>query len=293
MMPRVSVIIATYNWSEVLPYSVGSIARQTFRDFELLVVGDACTDNSPEVMARLIEEYPDTSIRWINCERNAGNQFGPNNEGLAQARGELIAYLGHDDLWLPHHLEHLVAAIDKGADLAHSVVACVSPEGNARQLARADECVAPSSVVHRRTVTEQLGGWRSYRELRVASNADLWARARDAGFRFEFVPRLSVVKFLAIERSGVYKTRPCHEQAAWTKRIEREPDLEAVELARMLTLSTAQQFRSPKQVVREFAGSLRVKVPRRLRKQWHILRFGAKGAQIELWRQQKGLNRKP
>ena len=293
VVPRVSVLIATYNWSEVLPFSVGSVARQTYRDFELLVVGDACTDNSSDVMARLIEEHPETDIRWINCEHNSGNQFGPNNEGLEQARGELIAYLGHDDLWLPHHLEALVAAIDAGADLAHSVVAWVSPDGGARQPSRVDECVAPSSVVHRRALTEQLGGWRPYRELRVASDADLWARAREAGFRFQFVPRLSVVKFSAIERSSVYKTRPCHEQAAWSKRIEGEPDFEAVELARMLVASSTLQFRTSKETLHDFLTSLLVKVPRRLRKQLHILRFGSKGAQIELWRREKGLERKP
>ncbi|HYC91914.1 MAG TPA: glycosyltransferase [Thermoanaerobaculia bacterium] len=41
-MPRVTVIMATYNWSTVLPYSIGSVLAQTFTDFELLVIGDGC-----------------------------------------------------------------------------------------------------------------------------------------------------------------------------------------------------------------------------------------------------------
>lgn len=44
--PHVTVIIATYNWSNVLPYAIGSVLGQTMQDFELLVVGDGCTDDS-------------------------------------------------------------------------------------------------------------------------------------------------------------------------------------------------------------------------------------------------------
>src|SRR5207244_12325373 len=50
-MPRVTVVMATYNRSTVLPYSIGSILRQTFTDFKLLVVGDRCIDDSDEVYA--------------------------------------------------------------------------------------------------------------------------------------------------------------------------------------------------------------------------------------------------
>ncbi len=50
MNPSVTVIIAIYNWSSVLPYSIGSVLRQTFTDFEVLVVGDGCTDESEAVV---------------------------------------------------------------------------------------------------------------------------------------------------------------------------------------------------------------------------------------------------
>lgn len=125
MDPLVTVIVATYNWSTVLPYSIGSALRQTFRDFELLVVGDGCTDDSAEVVSAL----GDPRVRWINLPKNSGHQSGPNNEGLRQARGKIIAYLGHDDLWIPHHLSILIGALDsERADIAHGMMVCVGPE---------------------------------------------------------------------------------------------------------------------------------------------------------------------
>lgn len=231
MPPRVTVIIATYNWSTVLPYSVGSVLAQTFSDFELLVVGDGCTDDSESV----VRAIGDRRVRWINIART-GHQFGPNNEGLRQARGEFIAYLGHDDLWLPHRLQSGVAALDAGADLAHSLLLLVPPQGEPK-ISTPPPALAPSAVMHRRRVTEEIGGWRDFRELRVPPDFDLWLRAAAAGFRFQFVPRLTGVKFSAGARRNVYGERPSHEQAAWSARIRNEPDFEATELARVAVRS--------------------------------------------------------
>src|ERR1043166_3496543 len=122
--PLITVIIPTYNWSEVLPYSIGSVLRQTIQDFEVLVVGDGCTDDSEQV----VNAQNDDRIRWINLPANSGHQSDPNNEGLRQARGSLIAYLGHDDLWFPHHLASLSTALNAGSDLAFTLTEVIGPE---------------------------------------------------------------------------------------------------------------------------------------------------------------------
>ena len=91
----------------------------------MLVVGDGCSDDSEQVVAAI----GDPRVRWINLPSNNGHQSAPNNEGLRQARGEIVAYLGHDDLWLPRHLELLAGALDaQRADLAFSVAATVDAE---------------------------------------------------------------------------------------------------------------------------------------------------------------------
>jgi glycosyltransferase involved in cell wall biosynthesis len=227
-VPRVTVIIPTYNWSTVLPYSIGSVLAQTYADFELLVIGDGCTDDSEQV----VRAIADPRVRWINIART-GHQSGPNNEGLRQARGEWIAYLGHDDLWLPHHLAVLVAAMERGADLAQTLLALVPPpEHNEALTIAALAWRPPSSVMHRRALAQAVGGWRDHRELRATPEGDLWQRVEAAGARIEVVPRLSVIKFPASWRRGVYRERPCAEQAQWLERIRTEPDFEVVELAK-------------------------------------------------------------
>jgi glycosyltransferase involved in cell wall biosynthesis len=229
--PRVTIITSTYNWSSVLPYAIASAQRQTFTDWEMLIVGDGCTDDSEEVVARA--SGGDARIRWINLPENNGEQSAPNNEGLRQARGELIAYLGHDDLWLPHHLQLLVDSIDGGADLAYSLIEFIfGPEVVPPERLNA-ESILPSSVLHRKTVTDAVGGWTHYREIYDTPQQHLWDSAKRAGFKFERVPRLSVIKFSAACRRDSYKIRSCEEQAHWTQRIENEPDFEIVEMTKM------------------------------------------------------------
>jgi len=264
MSPRVSVIIATYNWSSVLPYSIGSVLRQTMPDFEVLVVGDGCTDDSEQVVAAI----GDPRVRWINLPANTKHQSGPNNEGLRQARGEFIAYLGHDDLWLPDHLALMVSALDAtGSDVAHSLSLNVSPGESSGWLAipnpGAGQIASPLSIVHRKRMTEEIGGWRDYRELDCGPDVELWKRAQAAGYRFTFVPRLTGIKFPAGWRRDVYQSRPCREQAAWFARIESEPDFEIRQLVSMIVDGHAPTAVPYRALLRQLAGETTSRIRRR------------------------------
>jgi glycosyltransferase involved in cell wall biosynthesis len=263
--PRVSVIIATYNWSSVLPYSIGSVLRQTMQDFEILVVGDGCTDDSEAVVAAIGDER----IHWFNLPANSRHQSGPNNEGLRQARGEYIAYLGHDDLWLPQHLALMVSALDAtGSDLAYSLNITVSPGESAGWLsvpnAQSGQFASPLCIVHRKRMAEEIGGWRDYREIDCGPDVELWRRAQAAGCKFTFVPRLTGIKLPAGWRRNVYQIRPCVEQAAWLARIEAEPDFEA-----QLLISMIMEGRAPTAVpYRALLGQLADETVSRIRRRW-------------------------
>ena len=105
--PLVSVIIPTYNRGNVLRIAIQSVLWQTEQNFELLVMGDGCTDDSESV----VNSFGDARIQWHNLPSNSGHQSAPVNAGLALSRGRYIAFLGHDDIWHPDHLRTQLRAI--------------------------------------------------------------------------------------------------------------------------------------------------------------------------------------
>src|SRR3954471_14883282 len=112
---EVSVICPTYNRSRLILKTIDSVLRQTMADWELLVVSDGCTDDTEEWVRRAGQDDP--RVRLHRIERS-GHPAAPRNHGLAHARGRLIAYIDHDDLWHPDHLAQALAALDQtGADL--------------------------------------------------------------------------------------------------------------------------------------------------------------------------------
>jgi len=119
-MPRVTVIVPTYNRANLLPHAVDSVLAQSFTDFELLVVDDGSTDNTREV----VDRYEDSRVRYVRRER--GGISAAVNTGIWAASGELIARLDSDDVWLPELLEVQAAALD-GAPSAGFVYAKGTP----------------------------------------------------------------------------------------------------------------------------------------------------------------------
>jgi glycosyltransferase involved in cell wall biosynthesis len=234
-VPRVTVIIATYNWATVLPCSIGSVLDQTFTDFELLVIGDGCTDESADVVERLARADAGKRVSWHNLASNTGHQSGPNNEGLRLAQGELIAYLGHDDLWLPLHLERLVAAVDAGHRVAHATTLFVRPRHSPVQWPTRtwryspDQWLPPTSVAHARALVDEVGGWRRPAETGADDpETDLWQRMAAVAGAPAWIRRVTSVKLPAGERRDVYRTRPAEEQAVWLARIRALDDAETV-----------------------------------------------------------------
>ena len=237
-LPVVSIITATYNRSNVLAYAIRSVLWSTFPDWELLVVGDACTDDTEEVVA----SFADPRIRFFNLERNIGDQSGPNNEGFRHARGRYIAYLNHDDLWLPDHLEAAVGGIEETrADLVFTLMSSVKPAGGNYQFGATSTGryepymrVPASSWLLRREVIEEIGPWKFYRECYDAPSQDWLFRAWKAGKDLRLVPRMTAVSIPSGHRMGSYAKREFHENKEYFERMAHEADFREKELTEIV-----------------------------------------------------------
>ncbi len=238
-LPLVSIITATYNRSNVLKLAIESVRWQTFQDWELWVIGDACTDDTEDVVA----SFDDPRIHFINLKENIGEQSGPNNEGFRHARGRYIAYLNHDDLWLPDHLETTLEGIEKtGADLVFTLVDAILGEGrnslgcNVPSLRYEPGLLVPASCwLCRRELIEETGGWRFYRECHTIPSQDWLYRAWKAGKALRLIPHLTLVAIYSGSRQGVYAKREAWENQLYFDRILNEPDFRTKELTAIVT----------------------------------------------------------
>jgi glycosyltransferase involved in cell wall biosynthesis len=228
--PKVSVLIATYDYSSVLRYAVASVLRQSFADFELIVAGDGCTDDSEAVVA----SFADPRVRWLNLTENSGSKSLPLNAASKIARGKYIAYLGHDDLWHRDHLRTVVDAIEStGADFVYTVALYVPPPGETDRPVSGiypteferGHVLVHSSVLHPKAVLERTGEWPDYRQTKIPGDHMFWINAAAAGLRFVSVPKVTVWKFNASSRPGCYIDQRCAEQARYFDLLESDPGL--------------------------------------------------------------------
>ncbi|MCL4551930.1 MAG: glycosyltransferase [Candidatus Marsarchaeota archaeon] len=104
-MPRVSVIIPAYNCQRFIEETIESVFSQTYSDYEIIVVDDGSSDNTKDILQR----YSDR-VTYVYQEN--GGVSAARNRALALSRGEFIAFLDHDDLWIPEKLERQVSVLD-------------------------------------------------------------------------------------------------------------------------------------------------------------------------------------
>lgn len=287
--PLVTVVIATYNRPGTLKYAIESVLWQTYKNFELWVVGDCCTDHTEKVVQSF--SY-DARVNWYNLPQNSGYQSKPNNEGIRRAKGEYIAYLNHDDIWLPNHLEDNMRHLQKTkADISFSLIQWVYSFTHSK----ADIPLLPNlpippeatAVVHKKSIVNKIGYWKNINETYSYPRVDFFRQAQFAGLKFQIVPCLTGLKFLWDEKN--YHDVGPHP--IYMERIKTEKDYAAKELAAMLIRSEHQIFSWPKG---QRLSYLLLNPVRSLMLKWKIdpaaLRFWhKKGTQIKVWRKRHKL----
>ena len=96
----VSIIMPSYNTASFIEETIQSVLNQTYTNWELIIVDDCSTDNTDEVL----ENIKDSRIRYFKNDKNSGAAVS-RNKALREAKGQWIAYLDSDDLWMPEKLE--------------------------------------------------------------------------------------------------------------------------------------------------------------------------------------------
>ena len=224
--PLVSTIIPVYNRPTILREAVASVLAQTYRPIELIIVDDGSTDDTPEMIAEILRENPDT------CRMRRQENAGPGAArelGRQLAQGAFIQYLDSDDLLMPRKFEVQVAALQAcpDCDIAYGMTSHCGIGREPRPVAfkRTGEVFdhlfpallrsrwwATSTPLYRRALTDRIGPW-----LGLINEED-WeydARAARLGARLAYCP-----EFVSVHRWHAHGR--LHEQGATDLRKLRD-----------------------------------------------------------------------
>ncbi|MDO9023580.1 glycosyltransferase family 2 protein [Zwartia sp.] len=298
--PAVSVVMATYNRSNIIGYAIQSLRSGNFQDWELLIIGDACTDDT----ASVIERIGDPRIRFINLDQNWGEQSGPNNQGAEMAKGEYLAFLNHDDLWLPNHLERSVQRLQEtDVDLVFGQGLAIGLKGHTHAICGAlcdfsqpyqAWMIVPASLwVMRRNLIQKIGPWKRANEIRAVPSQEWLYRAHQSGAQLLADPVVSAVLIQSGNRKNSYRKRLDHEHKFWVERL-KDPNCICDVLSGLCGQSEYQRAFSPlnnasnlfKSLIRKLMVMCRFFPPSP--KYW--LRYHSKGSFLRKLRRTRGLN---
>jgi glycosyltransferase involved in cell wall biosynthesis len=197
--PKVSVIVPTYNRADWLKKTLSSVERQTFKDFELIVVDDGSVDHTSEV----IQSFPDA--KYLAMKKNSGVS-NARNIGLNYAKGQFICFLDSDDLWDEKKLETQLFWMENNEDSK----VCYTNEIWIRNGVRVNPMkkhrkftgdifryclalciVSPSSVMLRKVLFNEIGNFDE--SLPACEDYDLWLRIA-VKYSFHFIDEPLIIK---------------------------------------------------------------------------------------------------
>ena len=226
-MPLVTVVIPIFNGAPFVGMAVGSVRAQTMNDVEIVVVDDGSTDGTQAVLQELERTH---GIRWY--QQDHGGPARSRNRGIESARGEFIALLDCDDVWLPDKLEAQLSVMrgDPRVGLVHTdfdvvdeygaVLEHVSARQSPEPLVQAfvgGHTALPSTLLIRADVLQKVGALRP--ELYGSEDSDLTVRL------------YTVTKFACIDRVLVRKLQRGHgyRDMAFDEVVHREKVLSSRE----------------------------------------------------------------
>jgi cellulose synthase/poly-beta-1,6-N-acetylglucosamine synthase-like glycosyltransferase len=210
LTPTVSILTPAFNSGKFIRQTLDSALRQTFTDFEMIVVDDGSTDDTRHI----VEEYSARDQRIRIISQPNGGIAAARNRAMRMARGRFLALLDSDDLWLPTYLTDQLAilaerpdidvlssnAINFGGTFDGAPLLPIRWRGGIRLVSLLELISVEDSLcilsIFRREVTDVIGGFDI--TLRRSEDYDLWLRAAVAGYRIAVNPK----------PLGLYRRRP-------------------------------------------------------------------------------------
>ncbi len=190
----VTIIMPTYNGSKWLKNAILSIQNQTYKHWELIVVDDGSSDNTAQIVLDLMQNEP--RIKYLKNEQNLGIQKTL-NRGLKEAKGEYVARLDDDDSWPdPLKLQKQVTFLNENSSyvLVGTGVVMVNEEGKElfryllpeednviRSKILSKNCFAHSSVLFRKDIVMNFGGYSEEEDVKHFEDYDLWMKLGTVG----------------------------------------------------------------------------------------------------------------
>lgn len=199
---RFSVIIPSYNRAEFIDEAVQSVLNQSFKDFELLIIDDASTDNSMSIL----EKYKDIpNVKVFKNASNMGVSYS-RNFGIKNSNAEIIAFLDSDDIWLKHKLKAQDSFFRENPDIkiCHTNEKWLknNKHMNQKKIHRKqagfffkrslERClVSPSSVAIYKSIFTEISSFDE--NLRVCEDYDLWLKLNNSLY-FGYLDEVFIIK---------------------------------------------------------------------------------------------------
>lgn len=198
-MPKISVIIPTYNRESSIKKAIESVLNQTFSDFELIIVDDGSTDSTKEIISEFL--LKDKRVRYF-YQSNSGGPSKPKNTAFKHCAGSYIAYLDSDDQWLSEKLKKQYNLMRESPENT-GLVAChafvvgendkekgirkVKSSGSLEELLTKEGAFpfSSSSIMVKREVIERVGGFDE--NLRIGEDLDFYMRIAEGEYSLSFV----------------------------------------------------------------------------------------------------------
>ena len=187
--PETCVVIPCYNYAEFLPAAVESLNRQTYKDFEVVIVNDGSTDDTENVASELALKYPHLNIRIIN-QLNSGKPSISRNNGLKATNAEFAMCLDADDWLAPTYLEKCTNLLKTATDVSiaytdqiHVTITGAYPQPSIDydfELLKIKNLL-PTSAVFRRIAWLATGGYRN--NVNGYEDWDFWIALGAKGFK--------------------------------------------------------------------------------------------------------------